>query len=320
MQQRGSWVCAKKLDALTSRRMQHMKKTIGILSAVALSSAAYADVNVGGYVDAGYSWVKDGSNAFGVNGAALHVGGTSGTTGFLVDYNVATSNLDQAYVSNKYDSGFGWRLGQFDRILGLEGTDSTTSKFASAAGVSNGLGLTVNTHTGLLLSYDLSDALGLHIVVANGDTTGSVDYPGMGFRLDSKMDGLNAFVGGQFEGHTGNTAYDLNLGATSSFGDIGLGVELLMSSTGVDDTASGLAFGLHADYAVGEMGVHARLTWNNNKLGQPSAASPDATMNLALGVSQAMSEALTFRASYFLSDLSGDPKEHAVGLAGVYQF
>ncbi len=303
-----------------------MKKTIGLLSAIALSSSAYADVNVGGFVDAGFQWTKDASpsSMWGFRDGAVHFTGNSGSTSYLVDLGYNTGNVwaDQAAVSNKYDSGFNWTVGKVDRILGGEGNDSNTWMFSSQGHISslwNG-----SSHTGLVLGYDLSDMMGLKVLVANGQNTGDFEYPEFGFRLDSKSDGMNFWLGGTFEGVGGESGYNFDLGATSKMGSMDLGLEVAMIKAAVADGESGLAFSVHGSTEVSEtMGFGARVEWDNGKAS--GADTMTTQLDVTVGPSFQLSENSSAKLDYTLTKFSGDvgsliDTQHSVGLAVVHNF
>jgi len=164
----------------------------------------------------------------------------------------------------------------------------------------------------------------LKVLVANGKASGNFNYPQFGFRLDSKSDGMNFFLGGVFESVGGESGYDFDLGATSKMGSIDLGVEVLLSKASVADAESGLAFGLHGVAEVSEsMGFGARVEWENGKFsGQDTMVTQ---LDFTAGPNFVLSENASAYLDYTLSSFSGDnatnkDSEHSLSLAVVHNF
>lgn len=309
-----------------------MKKitSIGLLGAIALSGSAYADVNVGGFVDAGYRWTKDAtpSSSWGVNDGAVHLTGNSGSTGYLVDLGFSATNTwaDQAFVTNKYDSGFNWRVGMFDSILGHENQDSNTYSFSNQSHIGSWFS---SFHTGALLGYDLSDMLSLSVLVANGttgnngnNTSGNTDgfaYPQFGFRLDSKSDGMGFWVAGIFESEGGESGYTFDLGATSEMGGMDLGLELAMMKPAVANADSGMIVSVDVAKDVSEtMGFGARFEWDNGKT-RTGTDPGEAAMFFDVGPNFQLSENSTAYLDYNLAKYKNS-STHSVGLALRHNF
>lgn len=307
-----------------------MKKTLGILSALALTGVAHAEVNVSGYVDAGYAWsnkAAGNASAFKFNEGGVWFSGNSGSTSFMLDVDAAAGDLEQAYVSNKLDNGFSWSLGVFDGILGSESNDSVNNKF-------NHQGLLFDfvpsQHTGLLLGYDLSDALSLQVIVANGvNTKGAAgnqfDYPELGFKITSKLDGLTAYVGGDFASQGDENGYVIDIGASTEVGAIEVGAELVLIKAAVAEAESGMGFGIHGGTEIAE-GTKFNLgfEWENGKAS--GVDTKISKMELRAGPTWALSEALNLKADYTFVKLSGDnvadgtKAQQSVLIAGVYKF
>lgn len=304
-----------------------MKKTIGFLSAIALSSAAYADnhgVSVDGFFDGGMVWTKDGSPAaqLTINDWAFHLKARNDKTSVMLDFGAmgATNtqvHLDQATINTKYDNGFNWTIGLFDRFLGYEGRDSNTWTFAQSSLISN---VWANqAHGGLLFGYDLSEMLGLHILVANGGQSGNFDYPQFGFKLDSDMDGMGFGVGGVFESVGGELGYDMGVTLTSEMGSIGLAAEVAFTKAAGAEN-SGLAFGLTGTGSISEgTGFGARVEWGNEYAQIGGNASK--ALAVTVGPNFTMSEAGSVYVDYTLvneSDL--ESTSHGVSIAYVHSF
>lgn len=310
-----------------------MKKTLGILSALALTGVAHAEVNVSGYVDAGYGWTSKSAgnkSAFNYNEGGVWFTGNTGSTSFLLDVGVdaGSTAVEQAYVTNKYDNGFSWSLGGFDGILGHESNDSVNNAF-------NHKGLLYNfvpsSHTGLLLGYDLSDALKLQFIVANGANAKGAggkefDYPELGFKLSSKMDGLTAYVGGDFESQGDENGYVIDIGASTSVGAMEVGAELVLIKAAAKDAESGMGFGVHGGTEVAEgTKLNVGFEWENGKSTggkKVTGSEPTNNMELRAGPTWALSEAMNLKADYTYSKNSADgaKAKHGIAVAGVYKF
>ena len=322
-----------------------MKKTLGILSALALTGVAHAEVNVSGYVDAGYGWsnkAAGNASAFNYNEGGVWFTGNTGSTSFLLDVGVdgvdnsttisGVAVVEQAYVSNKYDNGFSWSFGAFDGILGHESNDSVNNAF-------NHTGLLFDfvpsTHAGVLLGYDLSDALKLQFIVANGDNTKATaankfDYPELGFKLSSKMDGLTAYVGGDFQSEGDENGYVIDIGAMTSVGAMEVGAELVLVKAAVKDGESGMGFGIHGGTEIMEgTKFNVGFEWENGK--STGADTKVTAMELRAGPTWALSEALNLKADYTFTKNSGEDADllaaskssdaqHGIRVAGVYKF
>lgn len=319
-----------------------MKKTLGILSALAISGSAFADVNVSGYLDAGYSWsnkAAGGHNAFSFNEGGVWFTGKAGGSSFVADLDVGNAAFEQAYVSHKYDNGFSWSLGVWDTQLGAEANDSVNRQF-----LKTGLlwSLLPETETGLSMGYDLSEALGLQLWVVNDTTSNSIKYPVLGFKLSSKMDGMNARVGAQFftkvdevtsssgvsYAANGETGYLIDVGADSKFGDIHVAANLLLKKDADKNAKSGLGFGVEGGAKLAEgTSFDVGVEWVNDKAGKLNKAETDpvSVIELRAGPRFEMSDALTIKADYTFKKNGGDnakndKAEHEVGLAGIYKF
>jgi len=295
-----------------------MKKTLGILSVLAIGGVAHAEVNVNGYVDVGYDWAKDGgeANNFIYREGGIWLSGNSGSTSFLLDLGVDGENnatgmsgvglVEQAYVAHKMDNGFSWTLGQFDAIIGMESNDSVNNKFVGTGVLYD---LLPSSHTGLLFGYDLSDALALNLIVADGAGT-TTD---IGFKLGTKMDGLNAYVGGLFVSAGGETGYTLDVGATTGLGGLDVGAELVLVKPAAANAESGLGFGVEAGSEIATATkLNAGFEWTNENAGDH--------MEFRIGPNHAASEALSLKADYTFSKTGEADAGHGIALAGVYKF
>lgn len=295
-----------------------MKKTLGIMSVLALAGVAHAEVNVAGYVDAGYDWQKDGgtANAFLYREGGVWLSGNSGATSFLLDLGVrgtaATATMEQGYVSHKFDNGFSWSLGKFDSIIGMESNDSVNNKFVHTGVLSDLIGDYAGAyHTGLLFGYDLSDALALNLVVANG--TGDASTTDIGFKVGTKMDGLNAYVAGLFTNAAGETGYTVDFGATTAVSGLDLGAELVLVKPAAANAESGLGFGVEAGTEVAAATkLNAGFEWTNENAGDH--------MEFRVGPNHALSEALNLKLDYTFGKTGEADAEHGIALAGVYKF
>ena len=324
-----------------------MKKTLGILSALAMSGTAFADVNVSGYVDAGYGWSNKAAgdaNAFSFNEGGVWFTGNSGGSGFVLDVGVGNGysldvdsdgenegfgsvEVQQAYITHKYDNGFSWGLGMWDSQLGSESNDSVNRHFLKTGLLDD---LLPATETGALFGYDLSDTLALHLWVVNGSDTKDINYPALGFKLSSKMDGMNARVGAQFvngvvEDASGKfssnseTGYMIDVGADTKMGDIHVAAQLVLVKAAVKDGESGLGFGVEGGTAIGEGATFdLGVEWENGK--SDGTDTKTTTLELRAGPRFALSEALTVKADYTMKKAKDVDATHAIDLAGIYKF
>lgn len=310
-----------------------IKKTLGMMTVVAMSGSAFADVNVSGYADAGYNWsnrAAGNESNFAFNEGGIWFTGNSGATAFVLDVGVRNmaANVEQGYVSHKFDNGFSWSLGLMDAIVGVESSDSVNNPFVNTGILYD---LTNSYETGLLLGYDLSDALKAEVLVANGDNSKAMagaefDYPALGFRLTSKMDGLSAHVAGRFASDGDENGYAIDIGATTAFGAFHVGAELLLLKAAVANSESGIGFGLHLGTEVAEATkLNVGFEWENG------SGSEVSHMELRAGPTWALSEALALKADYTYSMYSGDAAKlaaksktddamHGIAVAGVYKF
>lgn len=322
-----------------------MKKTIGLLSAVALSSAAYAHnhVHFNGGVEAGFTWLNDDGNGdatmnFGVLEAIMSATGTSGNTHGHIDYNVQTNNVTQAYVGAGYDGGLSWKLGQFNRILGFDPVYRTQAYYS----ISNASqGFARGEHTGLLLSYDLSDALAVHFLVdhANDVGTNLSDDLGIGFKVESKSDNMEVYAGVVFDSvEDEDSAWDADLGLKTRMGNIGLGVNVALYGHGED---MGMAFGVAGMMPLSEsQTLFGRIEWDNTGAGSDEVAAARnagflpagngkleewSRLQVSAGLVTKMSDAFSVRTGVSFATFMGDNAEDTdskfgVGLSGVYRF
>jgi hypothetical protein len=297
-----------------------MNKAIGLVAVAMASSAAFAqEVKVGGYLDTQYNWSNaagGGEGAFAFNEGAVHFSGTSGMTDFLVDmhFDTTMARVAQAYAGTKYDNGFSWKMGKFDGILGLEGNESVNNDLISQGLMFN---LTSSYFQGLHVGYELSDSLGVSFVVSNNAGESMVDSasPLMAVKVESKSEGMTAYVGGEFGNIADELNYVIDLGATTSMSGFDLGLQVAMQKIGGGDT--GFGFGLHAGMEVSEtLGAFARFDWlNENVLGF-------AAWELAAGPTFALSDALNFKANWTMLslDIEGADTAQGIDLAAIYKF
>jgi hypothetical protein len=296
-----------------------MNKAIGLVAVAMASSAALAqEVKVGGYLDTQYGWsnkAAGGVSGFGFNEGSVHFSGTAGMTDFFLDigYSVDALTAEQAVVGVKYDNGFNWRMGRFDGVLGLEGNESVGNDLISQ-GLINAL--TMSTYQGLHVGYALSDSLAAHVVIGNnnGEVMEDSASPLMAVKVESKSEGLNAYVGGEFMNVNDELNYTIDLGVTTDMGGFDLGGEFALVKVGGAD--SGFGFGLHAGMEVSEtLGVNARFDWVNENVFGLSA------WELALGPTFALSDALDMKLNYTMLSIDGaEDTPSAIELAAIYKF
>jgi hypothetical protein len=311
-----------------------MKRTIGLVTAVALSGAAYAqDVKVSGYADGGWSWTKaagaDATHGVGWNDGAIALGGTSGgsfgnlelkfidTAAVIAGTNTISlfqPMITQANAGFKYDNGFWWKVGAFSGFLGAEDNNSNKRYFASEGRVSSKF---FNYYKGIALGYSVSDSLTLEVAYANdmvGTTPGKVmDSPLMAVKLSTKMDDVNAYAGAEFFKANDESGYNVDVGAHAKMGEMHLGAEVGMSKAATAGADSGFAFGAHVGYDLMEgTQLLARFDWANENYNDG--------YDLTVGPSFKMSDALTTRVHYTMSKNGAADAGHNIAVQGVYNF
>lgn len=260
--------------------------TLSLVSAVSASAADKSSDNamwnLNGYVDAGWS-IATSPNSTGVagagtqsfqvrDGAAILKGEFKNTFGLIeVPFGSSLStyangavspNLGfgafavkgQAYVGQKCDCGMFWRLGQFEKIFGVEGNDTKDILFTSQGIIYQNL--IPRVHTGFLIGDKFADMFEVKLYVAQ--TTGTLSADG------TTVGGLNASTtnydfGGAVSAHAGDGSLQLGyrmhknvaLAATEGLFDVVAGYKFapIMINVGVDlasfpATGSSSAFGI----------------------------------------------------------------------------
>lgn len=162
-----------------------MTKTIMTLAGVALAAASSAqagDTEWGGFAAPEFKYAnKAASNkGFNVADGAFYVNHKEGHAKFILDIPFAYAasagtftlgaNKAQAFVHVAYDSGFNWRLGQFDTLHGFEKKDLKDIHFAEAGFLDTHFS---TTNTGTSLGYD-GGSWGVDLVFAN--PAGATDH------------------------------------------------------------------------------------------------------------------------------------------------
>lgn len=314
-----------------------MKNLFAVSALLAGSSAMATDgLKMGGFVDGAYKSAGAVSSFF-LHDAAFYMGKTMGMGEVMLDLPVAylaeTAGNDftvgfskaQAYVNWKYDNGFRWKLGQFDALLGYEAADSADRVFAVAGSVSGMFG---STHTGLVVGYDMSDALGLDLLLANQQDKGfrnAGDNPfDWGFKLTTKSDSFTAAVGGVFNKNAGDNqamGWTFNvMGETKTeMMTLALDVALKKAAAATGTTVNtAMGFMALADFELAE-----NTTWGLRPEYVKSAETDaKADIKVATGPSFKMSKDFTVRPEYTFSKnmASGSKAHHDFVLSAVHRF
>jgi hypothetical protein len=300
-----------------------------LLGSVLLSGATFAadGITVGGYASAGWMWVKNSANTFFVGDGAVYLGKKMGQTEVAIDLDFVSAGSttspafgvglaqSQAWVSQKYDNGFMWRLGQFDSLYGYEANDTADIMFANHGMLKGSTGL---THTGLHLGYDVSDMMGVHFLLANPLNTGAMasgaGNPDIGLKVATKFD--------QFTGSVGLLAQrTVNL-STGYLVDVIVGAEmdkLAVDLEGIFNKPSGggtngLGFGLQAGYGVTDT-INAGARFEFTKTGATK------TMEFTVGPQFWHNKDFSCRFDYTLNKVTGGgATTHTLALNSVYKF
>lgn len=336
-----------------------MKLQYGILGMVLVSGGAFAHdesaegIQVGGYVDARYTWQNEKSgarqNSFSLPEGAIYAGKRVGGTRVFIDAGFAVPatttgaetvtpgsfNVNQAYVSSASDSGFSWKGGRFDGIFGWVANDSSHYQLSTRGIIQNGVNVAgtakaalPGTHGGLLFGYNFSDMLSLHLLVdaesaVQGNGSGlysqNLDEPQWGFKLESKMDAFDLGLGFRIEKSDVSTdnAWGLDLVAGTKFADYDFKAIYVMDKDGEADATMG--FGAQVGGAVTDA-VNAALRVEWSKYAVDSTA-----LAVTVGPQFTIEKGFVVKADYTLTSFGGDANAnaetgHAVNLAAVYDF
>lgn len=307
-----------------------MKRTIGLITAVALSGAAFAqDVKVGGYIDGGFNWTKDrtspSESQFTTNDLALTISGNSGGSFGFIEVAPALGTIlaaTQYYGGHKYDGGLSWKVGAFNGLLGSEDNESVNRFFVHEGMVS---GAFFSTYGGLHVGYAASDSLNVDLVVGNGidSTTG---FPAAGLaetmwalKLSTKMDDVSAYVGTEIQAVNGETGYKVDFGAHAKMGQMHAGAEVAMVKPAVANADSGFGVGVHAGYDVVEnTQLLARFDWGNSNF----AGTANSKYELTVGPTFKLSDAFNVRAHWTMASSGVDNVDasQSLDVMGVYKF
>lgn len=320
-----------------------MKLQYGILGMVLVSGGAFAhDMNaegiqVGGYVDARYTWMKGekpaGKNSFTLGEGALYAGKRVGGASVFMDLAFTATyglTVQQAYVANTLDSGLMWKAGRFDGIFGWVANDSGHYQLTTRGLVQ---GMLETDHGGLLLGYNFSDMLSAHFLVAQnqavseraaaGGVEGNMDKPSFGFKLDSKMDAFDLGLGYYMEKNATNaekTDWSLDVVAGTKFADYDFKAIYVMHKDAAADFNK-MGFGAHVGGSVTEMvGFGARVEWQKQ-------AEKQTELQVTVGPQFNLEKGFVVKADYTFGKKGGDnytdaQKEaaHTLAVAAVYDF
>jgi len=312
-------------------------KKLGLLGVVLMSGTALAadGIKIGGFADVGLTWEKDGAPTMGfmVGEGAVYLGKSMGAGEMLLDLpfayeggtiaGISSNNITagfhqaQAYVSWKYDNGFSWKMGQFDSLYRFEGNDSWDRFFSNAGMLA---GMVPVTHTGLLVGYKASDALGVHFLVSNHGAQGAqtanadakFDY---GVKVNANTDMVNVNVGALFSAvdATGDYEWTINASAGNKMGALSSTLEF----TAVNHKAASkndMGVGGHFEYAMDEsIDLGASIEWKKN-------VSDVKTLELRVGPTFNMSKDLHVRLAYGYSKADSTDAAQTIGLNAVHRF
>lgn len=216
-----------------------------------------------GFVDAQYQWTNTLRPGFVINDGAVYlthgltnglgakidlpfrwVGETDSDGDGVKEYSnnfVFAETKAQAYISNRYESGWNWKFGQFDTIYGLELNDSPEITF-SKQGLVYAAALPL-THTGAMVGYSNS-SFGMNLLVSNPLNQGSMtnSNPEFGaqflFNPNSQFRMSAGYLGHKMEDGMRNFG-DLILGMTS--GSLSADLEaVLLKTPGAPKTGLGV--------------------------------------------------------------------------------
>jgi len=302
----------------------NMNFKIGLMGAMFVGGAAFAadGIKLGGFVNPVYNWAKGtpATNTFGINDGAIYLGKTLGMGEVMVDMPFSSNVMGdgsvdivagfakaQAYVNWKYENGFSWRLGQWDTPFGVEANDSADRFFSKAGGIKAHL---PTVHSGLLIGYDFSDTMGLHLIVANPHDTGLMTdgNPDYGAKLSTNMDGMKAALGFLYKTPA--------VGDSTWLVDVVVGTQMDMLTADIQALIrkdSNLGLGLHLGYGVTEdMKLGVRFEYD--KEGDAN------TIGLGIGPKWTLSKDMTAGVSYYMAKPNVGDMTHSAALSAVHRF
>jgi len=232
----------------------------------------------------------------------------------------------QAYVAWKYENGFSWKVGQFDSVYGFEANDSADAVFAKQGliwgnipNASNPtLTLTVPTvHLGALMTYDLSELLGINLLVANPNPAGKMydGNPDFGFKIVSKFDIFRASIGGLFTrvGNDKGTLFDVIAGA--QFGKLMTDLEVTFDKAATAGSKTRFSGLVQLGYGLSDQ-LNVATRFEYSKLSTLKALA------WTTGPQWWFSKGFVTKLDYTLSTVDGVNKttSHAINLAAVQKF
>lgn len=327
-----------------------MKLQYGILGMVLVGGSAFAHdmdaegIQVGGYVDARYTWTKGSSqatrvNEFSLGEGALYFGKRVGGARAFVDAGFKADlglTLNQAYVSNATDGGLMWQAGRFDGIYGWVANDSghyqLSTRGAIQTGYSNGVkvgsGLPT-TFDGLLFGYNFSDMMSLHLLVNSTSTSEenglssmahNMDAPGFGVKLNSKMDAFNLALGYMMRKSTTDATkhnWGLNAVAGTKFAAYDFNAIFVMAKDASLDATMGFG-GQLSGAVVDSVTAAARVEWQK-------LAANSTNLAITVGPQFNIDKGFVTKLDYTFSKLAGSVNTgakagHTVQVAAVYDF
>jgi len=274
----------------------------GLAFAVNSPAQAADGVTVGGYVDTsiGYTTFEDpGESRMGVsvNQAGISFSHEMGVARGHVEKGLATGSPDQYYVTRSYDGGLSWKLGFFDVVYGLEDNRNVENSFATPSGF-NYLEF---DHTGLHINYDVSDMIGVGLLVDKDiDTPGpsaTEDMsPGLGFQANVDMGPIQ--LQGTYRMNDDMTALAqggktlINVSARMEMGGLRIGAEFQTAS---DDVAAESPLDIQAEVLYGmsdTMDFGGRYRMSSNVGGVADRANSMITIGMMKWVTEHFRTAL----------------------------
>lgn len=305
---------------------------------MAFAASANADgVKVGGAIQGGYSWTgNDTASGTALRGAYFDFSGDFGRSSFMIDVPFTTAGTfglanSQAWIMHKAESGFRWKVGQFDSMFGFEPIDVVSNYFASNGVIRSGSmtlspGVTVahmpTRHTGWTLGYG-TGSWGIDVIVANTrDTNGPVkdvfwDY---GFKFGYMADKTNIGLGFLYNGQTNNNYMLIDAMAGFGMSKMQLDLEVFYKSFQTASTVASTTLGAMARTVFGlseawDLGVRVEFL-----SATPAGGTATTTIAGALGPNWNLSKNTLVKFQYGLNSTSATGSSaltHAVFIDGV---
>lgn len=291
--------------------------TFSTIFAVLASFATVANAGVSGFVDAQItSGSNDASNSptAQVADAAVYFTDKLGSTSVTVDLpfkfsGTGTTNAfdfamtkGQAYVTQGYDFGLSWSLGQWDKIFGFESNDNIDNRF-TAQGILYGQMLV--THTGLLMDYT-NGPVTVKAFAANSHSTGrrngdNFDYGG---QVVFKHEAMH--VSGGYLHHKDRTTAQSSMLADFVLGWAGNNItadaNVIINKAAISGAQTGFGVGGWFTYTMNAWNLGTRLEYGS-KLpnGYLAATNTYSAFQWTIGPAYKFNEKLTAKLDYTLN-------------------